>query len=78
MALSLLTGKGGLATRREVDAEKARADKFQHAWEVLMKAREEEGAQKQELMQGARLTARVMETLQKQARRYPDPEGDTS
>lgn len=67
MVVMLLTGKG-LATRREVDQANARADKFQQAWEVVVKARQEDSAQKGELMENARLTARVMEELQKQAR----------
>lgn len=66
--LMLLSGRG-LATRREVDAEKARADKFQHAWELLMKARQEDVDHLAELMENSRTTVRVMEALQDQARR---------
>lgn len=67
----LLTGRG-IATRREVDAANARADKFQHAWELLMTTRREEAAQMVELMENSRTTMRVMEELQEAAHRSPD------
>lgn len=63
LVVMLLTGRG-IATRREVDAEKARADKFQQAWEVAMVTIREKDENEAELLENSRTTVRVLRALQ--------------
>jgi hypothetical protein len=60
--LAILAGR--LASRREVDAEKARADTWQHAWEASQAANREKDEALTELLQLGRTSARVLEHLQ--------------
>lgn len=66
MVVGLLTGKG-LATRREVDAEKARADKWQEAWEAAMAANAKHAENGAEMLDYQRSAARILDVLYEQA-----------
>ncbi|MFB7798926.1 hypothetical protein [Isoptericola sp. NPDC056134] len=63
MVVMLLTGRG-LATRREVDAEKARADTWQDAWRTEHARNAEKDAQMTELLEIGRTSAKVLEAIQ--------------
>lgn len=69
----LLLGKGGIAFRREVDAEKVRADTWQAAWQAERAASQEKDATSVELLENSRTTVRVLEVLQAQAERGESP-----
>lgn len=60
--LAILSGR--LASRREVNAEKARADTWQQAWEVSQAGHREKDAALVELVQNSRTTVRVLEAMQ--------------
>lgn len=75
MVVMLLTGKG-LATRREVEAEKARADTWQTAWQTERTAKAEKDAHDEELLELARTTVRLLQALR--AVREQIPRGDAS
>jgi hypothetical protein len=73
LVVMLLTGRG-LATRREVDAEKARADTWQTAWTTERATRQEESEQNRELLENSRTTVRVLKAIQQaQAERPAAP-----
>jgi len=72
LVIMLLTGRG-LATRREVDAEKARADTWQAAWAAAMSTIKEKAEQDGELLENSRTTVRVLKALQAQADRPAAP-----
>ncbi|MFE5309692.1 hypothetical protein [Isoptericola sp. NPDC056605] len=68
LVVMLLTGKG-LATRREVEAEKSRADTWQAAWKAERVANQEKDEQQRELLENSRTTARIVTEIQAEARR---------
>ncbi|MBE7701277.1 hypothetical protein H9623_13330 [Oerskovia sp. Sa1BUA8] len=68
----LLLGKGGIAFRREVDAEKSRADTWQDAWKAERAAAQERAEQWSELLELARAADRVLTALDN-ARRGESP-----
>lgn len=72
LVIMLLTGRG-LATRREVDAEKTRADTWQAAWQAERSANREKDAQGAELLEHARTTSRIVAALQAQAQTRVSP-----
>lgn len=72
LVVMLLTGRG-LATRREVDAEKARADTWQAAWSAAMATIKEKEEHDGELIENSRTTVKVLKALQAQAARPTAP-----
>lgn len=72
VVLMIITGKG-LATRREVEAEKTRADSWHQAWRAAMEANRERDAQHGELLENSRTTVRILEAIQQQARGGDSP-----
>ncbi len=62
LAVMLLTGRG-LATQREVRAEKERADSWQAAWSVSQQSNREKDEQIAELLEHSRTTVKVLEGL---------------
>lgn len=73
-----LIATGRLVPRRAVEDANARADKFQQAWEVLLRARREEDQVRSDVtMEVGQITAKVMETIQAEAqkKRAVDPDG---
>jgi hypothetical protein len=68
LVVMLLTGRG-LATRREVDAEKERADTWQAAWHAERTASKEKDEQQAELLENSRTTARIVAEIQAEAKR---------
>lgn len=66
MVVGLLTGKG-LATRREVEAEKARADKWQEAWEAAMVTIAKQAENGNETLEHQRAAAKILDVLYEQA-----------
>lgn len=71
LVIMLLTGRG-LATRREVDAEKARADLWQDAWKAERTANSEKDRHIEELVENSRATAKVLAVLQEQSTRLEE------
>jgi len=63
VVLMLLTGK--IASRREVDAEKSRADTWQAAWQAERTASKEKDDQNAELLENSRTMVRVLRALQR-------------
>lgn len=60
--IGLLSGR--LTSRREVDAEKERADTWQAAWEASQTAGRVKDEAIAELLQHSRTTVRVLESIQ--------------
>ena len=69
----LVTGRGGIALRREVDAEKTRADLWQTAWDTERARNDVAFDQLGELLETSRTSARVLEVLHQQARGGESP-----
>lgn len=67
VVLMLLTGRG-IATRREVDAEKARADLWQTAWTAERARNDEAFEGLAELLEIGRTTNKVLDVLHQQAK----------
>lgn len=63
--VALLTGR--LTSRREVDAEKARADTWQEAWDKAMAANRAKDEHQGELLENSRTTVRILEAIRQQA-----------
>lgn len=63
--LAILTGR--LTSRREVDAEKARADTWQEAWTKAMDSNAAKDEQQAELLENSRTTVRILEVIRQQA-----------
>lgn len=72
IVILLLLGRGGIAFRREVDAEKSRADTWQDAWKAERAAAQERAEQWSELLELARAADRVLTALDN-ARRGESP-----
>jgi hypothetical protein len=66
---------GELVTRREVDAEKERADTWQQAWEASQAGHREKDEALIELLQLGRTSARLLEGLQQAAAGGDDKRG---
>lgn len=67
LVVMLVTGKGGIALRREVDAEKNRADTWQAAWGTERTRNDEVVGQVSELLENSRATAKVVDVLYERA-----------
>lgn len=62
---AILTGR--LTSRREVDAERSRADTWQAAWDKAMAANTAKDEQQAELLENSRTTVRILEVIRQQA-----------
>lgn len=67
IVIMLVTGRGGIALRREVDAEKARADTWQTAWGAERARNDEVVSQVSELLENSRATVKVVDVLYERA-----------
>lgn len=56
--------RGWIASRREVDAEKARADSWQQAWAVERSANREKDQMISEVLEHSRTSAHALEQIQ--------------
>lgn len=74
--LMVLTGR--LATRREVDAEKARADTWQDAWQTERARNDVAFEHIGELAENSRTTVRTMDALYAQVMAYDQVMGGDS
>lgn len=73
IVVMLVTGRGGIALRREVDAEKARADLWQTAWGTERARNDVVFSQLSEVLETSRTSARVLEVLHQKARGGDSP-----
>lgn len=62
LVIMLLTGRG-LATRREVDAEKSRADTWQKAYDAERAISAEKDENLAELLEHSRAAAKILDAL---------------
>lgn len=67
LVVMLLTGKG-IATRREVEAEKTRADTWQDAWSAERARNDIAFEQLGELLEASRTSAKILDVLHAAAR----------
>lgn len=67
VVIMLVTGRGGIALRREVDAEKTRADTWQTAWGAERARNDEVVGQVSELLENSRATVKVVDVLYERA-----------
>ena len=73
IVVMLVTGRGGIALRREVDAEKARADLWQTVWGTERAPNDVVFGQLGEVLETSRTSARVLEVLHEKARGGDSP-----